>query len=144
MSPLAGIQPLPTYGFTMPESKEEIAVDKKVVSVASEHSLPQSNQKALSGYDIKVKSKKNVIPANTEGKKMHDGFCAKSSMAGKYQNDSNIYVTKRDDERHDYRQDGQWSWSATGVRISGYPQCPVPRCVGHIPGGAMLINKHWI
>lgn len=141
MSPLAGTQPLPRDSFTMPESKKEKAVDKRAMSIESKHSLLQSNQRALSEYKIKVDSKNNVIRAD-EQEKMHDGCYTKCLTAANQQNNSNTYVTKKD-IRHDYRQNGLWSWSLTGVRISGYPQCPVPTCVGHIPEGAMLIDNHW-
>ena len=62
MSPLAGIQSLPndsfTNSFTKPESKEEKAVGKSVLSIKSKHSWQQKYQRALSNYAVKVARKK--------------------------------------------------------------------------------------
>ncbi|WP_422449671.1 MULTISPECIES: hypothetical protein [unclassified Endozoicomonas] len=141
MSPLTGTQPLPRDSFTTPESKKEKAVDKRAMSIESKQSLPQSNQRGLSDYNIKVDGKRNAITVGAEGK-MHDEYCAKCRMAADQQNNSNTCVSKKE-VMHDYRQDGIWSWGLNGVNIAGYPQCPVPGCAGHIPEGAMLIGKHW-
>ncbi|USE36738.1 hypothetical protein [Endozoicomonas sp. SCSIO W0465] len=151
MSPLAGNQPPSKDIFTLPESKPESKVDKivkktvekKVMSTESKRSLQQVKRKRLPNYGIKVSNKINAIPVNTDGK-IPGGYCAKCDNEGRYQNGSKANVTEIVEDRHLYLQHGQWSWSATGARMSGHIQCLAKGCLGHTPGGAMLLNGHWV
>lgn len=141
MDPLSGINTSTIASLATARSLGQKTAAEKVITTDSSQPWQHCDQKALSDYNIKP-GENNVVYVGL--KKTGLGGCSAKYLSSKKQQADLKHSSTNKDLEHDYRQNGQWSWSDIGVRIAGHPQCPVPQCVGHIPEGAMWNNYHWV